>query len=490
MRLIKLINIFRFFLLCAIIYYLLQNTKYGAILAFSLLILSIVIRLIELYILRKGESNNQVHTFLDPIVDKISILALCLFFWINGLFWTWALGAFLLRDLVVNRYRWLSSKYAVVLKKDKFTPLTRISQYTLLLILIFQIILAYYNTPFQVFSWLFITELLIAFIAVIIVILSMFYNIYNYLRGLSEKKKLGKNILAEKLIILANPSARGFMNLYRRRLLKKFSKRRNAPILYLNTSNHDLFKDLVPKIKNYKCIIIAGGDGTFESAVSSKWLKGKTLGFFPLGAGNAFYSYFYRGNKFEYLQSLFNFREIELDVLELSFERKKKETLFFCLGTDAEVLRLSTDRTKTGFWNYFKGGAITAFTVKTSYDLDIFIDKKKSHWDNCINLTLAKIPFYGFGMRSLIGKVDHTDGKVYGLACINNHTPLFNKALRLWSLLLVQLGLGKSPLLPLKGKEFIIKSNKDFPIQAGGDFLGYTKEIKIKVIRTQKVLVI
>ena len=71
MRLVKLINIFRFFLLCVILYYLLQNTKFGAILAFSLLLLSISIRLIELYILRKGENNHQVHTFLDPIVDKI-----------------------------------------------------------------------------------------------------------------------------------------------------------------------------------------------------------------------------------------------------------------------------------------------------------------------------------------------------------------------------------------------------------------------------------
>ena len=36
-------------------------------------------------------------------------------------------------------------------------------------------------------------------------------------------------------------------------------------------------------------------------------------------------------------------------------------------------------------------------------------------------------------------------------------------------------------VIPLKGKEFVVESKKPFPLQAGGEFLGYTKVIKLKV---------
>ena len=50
-------------------------------------------------------------------------------------------------------------------------------------------------------------------------------------------------------------------------------------------------------------------------------------------------------------------------------------------------------------------------------------------------LTLAKIPYFGFGLRSLLGKVDPTDGKVYGSMVVNSHPKISNKLVRLWALL-------------------------------------------------------
>ncbi|MBT6774440.1 hypothetical protein HOA91_03650, partial [Candidatus Woesearchaeota archaeon] len=87
-------------------------------------------------------------------------------------------------------------------------------------------------------------------------------------------------------------------------------------------------------------------------------------------------------------------------------------------------------------------------------------------------------------------EIKSDDGQVYGLAAINTHSIIFNKAARLWGLILSIFNLEKHPLLKLKGKRFEIKSDVPFPIQAGGEFLGYTEWVKVRVIRKQKVLVI
>ena len=39
----------------------------------------------------------------------------------------------------------------------------------------------------------------------------------------------------------------------------------------------------------------------------------------------------------------------------------------------------------------------------------------------------------------------------------------------------------KNVLVPIKGKQIIVTANKPFPIHAGGEFLGFTKKITVKV---------
>ena len=110
--------------------------------------------------------------------------------------------------------------------------------------------------------------------------------------------------------------------------------------------------------------------------------------------------------------------------------------------------------------------------------------------ENCVNFTLGKIPYIGYGIRALPGNVEPDDGNVYGSACINSHSLFLNKPVRLWGLILGTLGLNRPPLFSFKAKKFEIKSEVPFPVQAGGEFLGYTHWVKIKVKRQQKVLVI
>ena len=50
--------------------------------------------------------------------------------------------------------------------------------------------------------------------------------------------------------------------------------------------------------------------------------------------------------------------------------------------------------------------------------------------------------------------------------------------------------INKPPMLSFVGKNIHLKSEVPFPVQAGGEFLGYSEWVKIKVVRKQKVLVI
>ncbi|MBI2666709.1 hypothetical protein HYX13_03800 [Candidatus Woesearchaeota archaeon] len=216
----------------------------------------------------------------------------------------------------------------------------------------------------------------------------------------------------------------------------------------------------------------------------------KSLGFFPLGAGNAFYSYFYKGNRFEYLRSRFQFQETELDVLELLWEDGKIQTTFLSAGLDAEIMRLTRRTPHAGFGDYFIAGVKGLLQAKAHFSFRVLIDGEEQQFDNGVSLTLAKIPYFGFGLRSLIGKVDSTDEKVYGLAVVNTHSSISNKLVRLWALLFANFNLHKAPFIVLQGKEIEIKSENFFPLQAGGEYLGSTRWIKVKVIRKQKVLVV
>jgi len=40
----------------------------------------------------------------------------------------------------------------------------------------------------------------------------------------------------------------------------------------------------------------------------------------------------------------------------------------------------------------------------------------------------------------------------------------------------------------VRGKKIVLTSDVPFPIQAGGEFLGYTTFLKMKVVRKQNVL--
>ncbi len=446
--------------------------------ALILLLLSFASNFIEDLLKTRKE---LVKSFFDPFADKIVVAGLLLFYTLWGSFWWWVLTLFVVRDLLVGILRWNATRDDVLIEEGLWPKTLATLQFGIVFCLILQ--------DLFVFEFV-ISNLVIVFtgISIIVAVVSLLFYTFYYKKVLRERKALGRLSAPGKMLVLVNKHSGGYRSRYRRHLLKKFVRRRKASLAALEGKGN-FFIPLKQKIKRADQLIVAGGDGSFESALNSPLFYNKPLGFFPLGKGNAFYSYFYRGKRFEYLRSRFGFHEIDLDVMEIEWEKGKKQTEFLSIGIDADVIRFSQDRKHTGFFAYFKAGTKAVFKAQGSYDLELKIDGKRSYWENCFNLTLAKIPYYGFGMRSLF-YVLPDDGKVYGLGYVNKHSPLFNKALRLWTIFMVNMGMNKAPVVEIKGKVIEVRSEAPFPVQAGGEFLGFTQWIKVRVVRKQKVLVI
>ncbi|MEK6939882.1 MAG: CDP-alcohol phosphatidyltransferase family protein [Nanoarchaeota archaeon] len=474
----SMLSVLHLLLLPLVIYFVLQKTAHFSFLAIVILLFSVLMDIAGKVIGKRKITAS----FLHPFSDKIVVLTLLFVFVLQGIFSGLIFGIFLLRDIIIMSIRIVASRDDAVIRGELYGKTITVLQ----LVLVFMILGKTIFVPLE--KSLTIVTSFFTLVIVVLGVVSILHYGYVYLKGLRTRKELGRTMEKEPMIILANKKSGGYRDKYRRYLLEIFAKRRNAPIYYLSGKN--LFSSVEKNIRKTKNIIIAGGDGTFEAALNYQPLQDKNLGFFPLGSGNALYSFFYRGKRFEYLRSRFKFKEVALDVLRLEWGEGRRDTLFLSLGTDGEVVHAISQKERHSFADYFSAGLKVAFGKPLRYDLVCIIDEKKYCWKNAVNIIIGKISYIGFGMRSLLGTIKEDDGYVLGMACVNTHAPVFNKALRVWAIFLTQMGLAKAPLIPLKGKVFAIESRTPFPLQAGGEFLGYTKWIKVQVKRRQKVLMI
>ena len=483
------ISLFRVAVLPILVYLVLQQTASASLWAIFVMILAILSDVLDGYIARWLKEVTAVGSFLDPFADKLLVVGILFLYAALGVYWISVLLIFIVRDVVVVIIRRLSAKQNVLLEEWSSQKLFIYFQYAIVMGLLVGDFFLYEDALILLVPMAEGIIVVFTIMAFLWVMLSVLYFTLQYLRGRNKNTLPGKEIQREKIVVLANKRATKYHDGYRRHLLRVFAQRRNAPLIFL-PQHKNMYEGTMKQLNNVQHIIIAGGDGSFESALSYKPFHTKSLGFFPLGAGNAYYSYFYKGKRYEYLRSRFPFRETLLDVVEVQWDNKLFETTFLSVGVDAEVIRMTKERGKQGFVDYFMAGAKAAAQAKAHYALECRVDGKKYYWKNCVNLTLGKVPYYGFTLRSLVGRVKSDDGYVYGLACVNTHTSFINKAVRLWALALAAFGMEKSPLLSLKGKVITVRSDVPFPVQAGGDFIGYTKFLRVRVVRKQKVLVI
>jgi diacylglycerol kinase family enzyme len=101
---------------------------------------------------------------------------------------------------------------------------------------------------------------------------------------------------------------------------------------------------------------------------------------------------------------------------------------------------------------------------------------------------IGKIPFLGYGIKAISGDLNSKNNLIYVSACINTRKSVLNKYVRLWGLILSAMDFVAPPLYNFKGSKVEISSKDKFPVHAGGEFLGFTNKIKIRVVRKQSVL--
>jgi len=483
-----LLTLARLLLLPVIIYFLQQEELRWLVLAMFLFLGVIISGVWESYWARTRGHPTRMGTFLDPFADRILVFGLLLYLVLQNLFWWVPWAVLVLRDIIVIVLRWYASRDDFILLVEKYSKIIVYAQYGLILGVLLELTIIY-DGIVEFFPGAAMFTVGCTIVALILSITSIMYHIFHYVQGVRSRKKVGQELRIENSIILANTKARGYHDAYRRHLLRLFARRRKARIIYLPLKSN-MYAGIRSKLKSRPYCIIAGGDGSFESALNHPAFHRKSLGFFPLGAGNSFYSYFYRGKRFEYLRSRFPFREMELDVLELEWDVGTLQTTFLSLGLDAEVLRFTPPRTKHGLNDYIRASVRALVHAQAEYRWKITVDGVNHTFTNGVTITLGKIPYYGFGLRSLVGKIPPWDGQVYGVAVVNNYPVVFNKLIRLWGLVIAQLNLERLPLVAFQGREILIESTGPFPLQAGGEFLGYATYVQVKVKRKQKVLVI
>lgn len=490
MGLANIITGLRIALLPVVIYAIYQETWGYSLLAVILFIFMAISDILDGYVARRTNDVTEAGSFLDPLSDKIVVICLLVVFLSRDQFWLLPLLIFIVRDFVINGIRTIGARHDIVIAADVYGKIKTVFQFFLILLILWKEHLIYDGYEHSgVIEGIDTAILMITGIAVILAVFSVTNYALKCIKAIKEKQTSGKLVEKEELLVLANKKAGSYNDNLRRRLLNIFVRKRKAELHYISPEK-GMFSEVSKEISKFSQIVIAGGDGSFESALNYPAFKKRTLGFFPLGAGNAFYSYFYRGKGFVYLKSKFQFKEAEMDVVEVEWDQGKKETTFAAIGVDAEVIRMLQKGKAHGFKDYFTACVKGVSRARADYDLEIDVDGRKIHWENCVNIVLGKVPYYGYGLRSMVhSKPD--DGIVYAQGVVNRGASIFNKISRLWALLiLTPLRLEYPPLFSLSGEEMTITSEVPFPLLLGGDFIDYTHNLRLKVKRKQKVLVI
>ncbi len=487
----NLISLFRVLTLPIIIYLLTLNTTPAVFWAIVIYGFAVFSDIIDGYVARRTNQKQLIGSFIDPLADKILVTGLLFYFTLIQQFsWT-ILSIFIVRDISAGIFRFLSSREDIIFSPRKVYALAvSTSQFLLVFSLLLQTFV--FAGSAKLADHIILIVALVLFFtttAVVLAVLSFIHSILFYTYKIKNKKSHFRQAKSVSLAIVANRKAGGYYNSYRRHLLQVFAQRRDAPLFYF-PDQKNMYVGIERDLSAYKHVIIAGGDGSFESALNYQPLQKKVLGFFPLGAGNAFYSFFYKGKRYEYLRSRFPFREMELDVVELEWEGGRRQTVFVNIGLDADVIRYSQDRTRHGFVVYLRGCWRSLWKAQSAYTFEVTLNGKRKVFSNCSTIVLGKIPYLGYGLRSLVGMIQPDDQKVYGLAVINRHASWLNKPLRAWALIVGMFNVNIPPLLSFNAREITIRSSVAFPIQAGGEYLGESTWVRLRVVRKQKVLVV
>ncbi|MBI2145943.1 CDP-alcohol phosphatidyltransferase family protein [Candidatus Woesearchaeota archaeon] len=286
MNLANIITLTRIAFLPLLILLILQETATASAWAMVLLGVAIITDIVDGYVARKRAETTRIGSFLDPFADKILVMGLLLLFVLQGKFWKVPFVFFIVRDVSVGIVRWLASQDDILIPEESYRKSMVYLQYAILFSLLLEDFF-WYSSLFDQALMSAVALFVLTAAVLVLAAASILYHALHYGKGAHKHWQERKKVEAGTMVILANPQSSAYNDRYRRHLLRLFAKRRGAEVHYLPAAPN-MYRSVEKNIAPTDNLIIAGGDGSFESALNYRPFWNKKLGFFPLGAGNAY----------------------------------------------------------------------------------------------------------------------------------------------------------------------------------------------------------
>lgn len=161
------------------------------------------------------------------------------------------------------------------------------------------------------------------------------------------------------------------------------------------------------------------GDGTFSDLINAVDTSRATVGFLPLGTGNALrHALKYRGDLSRVAHRLKHGKIHHYDLIDCNGENRAFTASVGIEGTTIQRWQKRRTRGGEGFKTYFTAFIDAYFRRYKRASAVIQLDEENFEVKNLLSLMVVKQPYYGFGMK-VVPKARFDDRKLHTL-CVNS----------------------------------------------------------------------
>ena len=105
----NVLTMLRMALVPVFLFFLLQNTADGVLIALALFVIAIITDILDGYLARKLDCVSNFGKFMDPLADKLLVLSAFITFAVTGRITLWIVLVFVLRELLIMGFRVLAA---------------------------------------------------------------------------------------------------------------------------------------------------------------------------------------------------------------------------------------------------------------------------------------------------------------------------------------------------------------------------------------------
>ncbi|OZM56099.1 hypothetical protein CIB95_13400 [Lottiidibacillus patelloidae] len=294
----------------------------------------------------------------------------------------------------------------------------------------------------------------------------------------------------KKHVFIVNPNSASGKGKRTWMKVERYLISNNIPYSIYFTSREGEATEIVKQIvadkmhDEIKSLIIIGGDGTVQEAISG--LPNKevpfTFGVIAGGTGNDFVRSIGQDKHpikaLKRIEKMKNVTGIDVGFYQLqNSEAQGRFVNALGAGFDAEVGKKANNSKIKSWLNTFGLGSLSYVIALISLiitykrtNLTINVDGKNHDFSNVWFITVANGPFYGGGMK-ISPNSSNQDGAL-DVIIVHNLSRL--KLLTLFGLVFIGKHLQMKEVATFKGKEIYLESEEKILIHADGETVGYT----------------